>query len=154
MNWKGSIGDVINSLLPCYSDPNWDPSLVRKNCVERYLNKEENNEELAMSINDAEIIDAFVKCCLHLLLSVVNCFATPPTDGLPLLSLHQTKQLGKCLEFIVCLGVYPRLSKGVSAPLETRMESWHRFACPSQIDTPNRHQMLSEVSIVRQCNHF
>ncbi|KAL5110321.1 hypothetical protein TcWFU_004893 [Taenia crassiceps] len=92
-----------------------------------------------------EIFQAYVCCCLHVLESLSKVDAGVG-DGMPVFSVVQVQQLSKCLEFIVCLGIYPLLSSGVSMPLYLRLENFDKFNCPKLQSAPDRHRRLFEIA--------
>ncbi|BHF70312.1 Transport and Golgi organization protein 6 [Sparganum proliferum] len=110
----------------------------------------EDPSGLASTFVGAEVFDAHVTCC-HTLLSNMATSESLAAEavagnGKPLFSIYQTQQLSKCLEFVVCLGVYPFLSPGVSAPLELRMEHWEKFALPQRQNAPDKRQKLLQIA--------
>ncbi|BHF70323.1 Transport and Golgi organization protein 6 [Sparganum proliferum] len=110
----------------------------------------EDPSGLASTFVGAEVFDAHVTCCLTLLSNMATSESLAAEavagNGKPLFSIYQTQQLSKCLEFVVCLGVYPFLSPGVSAPLELRMEHWEKFALPQRQNAPDKRQKLSQIA--------
>ncbi|VDM17148.1 unnamed protein product [Hydatigera taeniaeformis] len=137
--------DCLRDLLPNVYSDGADPSLCFRACIERYLKNLEDNSELVQTLQNMESYQAYVYCCLHLLdeLTKIDVGAG---DGKPVFSIFQTQQLSKCLEFIVCLGIYPLLSSGVSIPLCLRLENYEKFKCPNLQSSPDRHQRLFKIA--------
>lgn len=136
--------DRLRDLLPNAHTDSADPSLCFRACIGRYLNDLEDNAEIVGTVQHMESSQAYVYCCLHLLESLAKV-DVEAGDGKPVFSVFQNQQLSKCLEFIVCLGIYPLLSSGVSMPLHLRLENSDKFICPKLQSTPDRHQRLFEV---------
>ncbi|VDK35883.1 unnamed protein product [Taenia asiatica] len=135
----------LRDLLPNDHTDSADPSLCFRACIGRYLNDLEDNADLVGTLQNMEISQAYVYCCLHLLESLTKV-EIGVGDGKPVFSVFQNQQLAKCLEFIVCLGVYPLLSSGVSMPLHLRLENSDKFNCPKLQSTPDRHQRLFKIA--------
>uniref|UniRef100_A0A5K3EL03 RTP1_C1 domain-containing protein n=1 Tax=Mesocestoides corti TaxID=53468 RepID=A0A5K3EL03_MESCO len=135
----------LRDLLPNAHIDDGDPSRCFRACVERYLKGLDDNADLINALDETEIPEAYVLCCLHLLKSMTQI--NLPADGdKPLFSVHQTQQLSNCLQFVVCLGIYPLLSPGVSVPLHLRLENADKFQCPRLRDMSNRHKKLFEIA--------
>ncbi|VDK30416.1 unnamed protein product [Dibothriocephalus latus] len=144
------FANLLNALLPKNFEAVKDPSLCLRDCIQRYMDLMEDPSELASTFVGSEVFDAHVACCLTLLSSMATSqdlgAEAVEGQGKPLFSIYQTQQLSKCVEFVVCLGVYPFLSPGVSAPLEMRMEHWENFALPQRQDEPDKRQKLSKIA--------
>ncbi|KAL7058615.1 hypothetical protein AAHC03_014047 [Spirometra sp. Aus1] len=144
------FANLLNSLLPKHFEAVKDPSLCLRDCIQRYMDLVEDPSGLASTFVGAEVFDAHVTCCLALLSNMATSESLAAEavagNGKPLFSIYQTQQLSKCLEFVVCLGVYPFLSPGVSAPLELRMEHWEKFALPQRQNAPYKRQKLSQIA--------
>uniref|UniRef100_A0A0X3Q0D7 Transport and Golgi organization protein 6 homolog n=1 Tax=Schistocephalus solidus TaxID=70667 RepID=A0A0X3Q0D7_SCHSO len=150
MTSKERFTNLLNVLLPKNFEAVKDPSLCLRDCIQRYMDSLEDPSGLASTFVGAEIFDAHVACCLTLLSNMGTsedlAAEAVAGNGKPLFSIYQTEQLSKCLEFVVCLGIYPFLSPGVSAPLELRMEHWEKFALPQRQDAPDKREKLSKVA--------
>ncbi|CDS42947.1 HEAT and Armadillo domain containing protein [Echinococcus multilocularis] len=139
------LTDRLRDLLPNAYTDSADPSLCFRACVGRYLKDLEDNAELVPTLQNMEVSQAYVQCCLHLLESLAQ-IDVRVGNGKPVFSVFQNQQLSKCLEFVVCLGIYPLLSPGVSMPLHLRLENFDKFNCPKLQSTPDRHQRLFEIA--------
>ncbi|VDL89366.1 unnamed protein product [Schistocephalus solidus] len=179
MTSKERFTNLLNVLLPKNFEAVKDPSLCLRDCIQRYMDSLEDPSGLASTFVGAEIFDAHVACCLTLLsnmgtsedlaaeavegngkplfsiyqtkqlskcLEFVVCLGIYPFLSPGVSHIYQTEQLSKCLEFVVCLGIYPFLSPGVSASLELRMEHWEKFALPQRQDAPDKREKLSKVA--------
>lgn len=136
---------LLRELLPNANVCSGDPSICLRSCVASYLKATQDNADLAIRLNSMEVVEAFVLCCTHLLIDLAHT-KSPDGDDRPVFSVCQSQQLTTCVEFIVCLGIYPYLSPGVSAPLEMRLEHANKFICPKPQDCSDRHTKLFGVS--------
>ncbi|KAM7538110.1 hypothetical protein Aperf_G00000063403 [Anoplocephala perfoliata] len=137
--------ECLRDILPNKYTDSADPVVCFRSCIERYLNRLDENSDLIHSIQNTETHEAYVHCCLHLLNSLARLDA-PCDKTKPVFSVYQTQQISKCFEFIVCFGIYPFLSPGVSMPLELRLDNFDKFKCPSSQNAEDRIQMLSQIS--------
>nr|CDS28793.1 HEAT and Armadillo domain containing protein [Hymenolepis microstoma] len=137
--------ESLRDILPNKFADEADPILRLRSYIERYLNRLDDNADLANSIQGMETHEAYVLCSLHLLNLLAHLDA--PNDKVsPLFSVYQLQQISQCLEFVVCLGVYPLLSPGVSMPLELRLDNFDHFKCPSSKNHEVRIRILSQIS--------
>lgn len=143
----------LNNILPSNFEMSPDPAVCLHTCLERYLNGLEFvDAELTAALNERELFDAYVTCLLHLLGQELHKQQATSENqagdkNLPSLSVYQMQQLTKLMEFVVCLGIYPLLSVGVSAPLDVRMDHADKYACPQLHEAPDRHARLYQVGI-------
>ena len=88
--------DRLRKLLPnTYSDCP-DPSQCFRACIERYLKDLDDNNVLVEELQNMEINEAFVHCCLHFLQSLTK-FKVMVEDGKPVFSVFQSQQISKCV---------------------------------------------------------
>ncbi|VDO03587.1 unnamed protein product [Rodentolepis nana] len=141
----GNLIECLRDILPNNYADEADPILRLRSYIERYLNRLDDNADLANSIQELETHEAYVLCSLHLLDSLARLDA-PNAKESPLFSVYQLRQISQCLEFVVCLGIYPLLSSGVSMPLDLRLDNFEKFKCPSSKNHEVRILILSKIS--------
>lgn len=137
--------ECLRDILPNKYTDNPDPVFCFRSCIERYLNRLDENSDLINLIQNLETSEAYVHCCLHFFNSLAGLDA-PYDKTAPVFSVYQTQQIIQCFEFVVCLGIYPFLSPGVSMPLELRLDNFDKFKYPSSLNAENRVSILSQIS--------
>ncbi|VDL17207.1 unnamed protein product [Hymenolepis diminuta] len=150
MSELGKLMEYLRDILPNKHVDEADPILCLRSCIERYLNRLDDNADLANSLQEKETHEAYVLCCLHLFNSLTHLDASKDNIS-PLFSVCQSQQITQCFEFVVCLGIYPLLSPGVSMPLELRLDNFDKFKCPSSNNHEVRIQILSQISDCFDC---
>ncbi|CAL8073103.1 unnamed protein product [Calicophoron daubneyi] len=139
------VFDSIGVLLPDHQSDPQNVYIELANCVESYLNCIERTD-LAAELSGKEVTESFCICCMHCL-DMCACVNTKsPNISEPVFSTSNLEKLNKLLQFLVCLGIYPRLDAGVSLPLELRMDSFTNYKCSPKVDKSDRFASLLKIA--------
>lgn len=139
-----ALFDSLKSLLPPKNADSIDPGSTLASCIDKYLSVSNPDDDTLNKLLGKEVYEAYCICCLHHLQSYVDLDASSTEEIL--LSVSHLEKLKSCVEFLICLGVYPYLDPGVSIPLELRMEAHSCFRLPSVESSVVRELNLLRVS--------
>ncbi|VDP84727.1 unnamed protein product [Echinostoma caproni] len=138
--------DALTALLPPKSVDKTGPNATLASCIEKFLAVSHTNNSLIRTIAGKEVHEAYCTCCLFHLQAYLELDNTIHTEEELLLSVSHLEKLKSCVEFLICLGVYPYLDPGVSIPLELRMEAHSYFQLPPVRSSITREQNLLRVA--------
>ncbi|TGZ64487.1 hypothetical protein CRM22_006334 [Opisthorchis felineus] len=140
-----AVVDLITYLIPQAHSSTSNPSGELASCVQSYTDKADPSGDLSGELSGKEVHEAFCLCCIDYLEKVSRISSELATSGDILFSVAREQQLRKCLEFLICLGVYPMLDSGVGLPLSMRLDS-AAYNCPNQSRCPDRCTKLLKVA--------
>ncbi|GAA27667.2 transmembrane and coiled-coil domain-containing protein 7 [Clonorchis sinensis] len=140
-----AIVDLITYLIPQAHSSTSNPSGELALCVQSYTERADQSGNLSRELSGKDVHEAFCLCCIDYLEKVSRISSELATSGDLLFSVAREQQLRKCLEFLICLGVYPMLDSGVGLPLSMRLDS-AAYNCPNQSRCPDRCTKLLKVA--------